>query len=64
MNYKNTLMNLNWVLSSKNSIFILKGKKMENNFDSAKWIREFKTALFEEKEKEEKAKKADEKMQK
>ena len=32
---------------------------MENNFDSAKWIREFKTALFEEKEKKEKAKKAD-----
>ena len=37
---------------------------MENNFDSAKWIREFKTALFEEKEKEEKAKKADDNMQK
>ena len=37
---------------------------MENNFDSAKWIREFKTALFEEKEKKEKAKKADDNMQK
>ena len=23
---------------------------MENKFDSAKWIREFKTAIFEEKE--------------
>ena len=37
---------------------------MENNFDSAKWIREFKTALFEEKEKKEKAKKADDNMKK
>ena len=37
---------------------------MENKFNSAKWIREFKTALFEEKEKEEKAKKADDNMQK
>lgn len=35
---------------------------MENNFDSAKWIREFKTAIFEEKK--EKAKKADDNMQK
>ena len=37
---------------------------MENNFDSAKWIKEFKTALFEEKEKKEKAKKADDNMKK
>ena len=37
---------------------------MENKFNSAKWIREFKTALFEEKEKKEKAKKADDNMQK
>ena len=37
---------------------------MENKFDSAKWIREFKTALFEEKEKKEKAKKADDNMKK